>query len=316
MTIKIGRFETAAREAVTEPQRAGLWPVFDYELVLPEDEHDPYELVTSASGEGHFIEPRNRAPYVRAKPWELKDEHKEPPDQELARELYPTLSPTLLTTGFGHHYANEPCEVYRPLSYPDLFLQFARLPEDGKITAETVLEWAGTYGVLGTDTHYTLPGHGGPGETVSRFEREAQDAYTALVFYEAATAPQDPGAQTLRAAWRNHPDLPSARLKARALEHVEDLTHEKMYEWCYPRPRRSSRGGFDRGYGFKSLLGAMWLEMFWLLTSEGSAPHCAWCGNLLSMGPISGEGGKKVRKDAKYCRGGACKQAAHRHRSG
>jgi len=71
---------------------------------------------------------------------------------------------------------NEP-HSYKPLiDEPDLFLKFARLVEEGPVTENVMLEWVGSYGVLGLDksagTAMGSP-RGGPQENVLSFGERA-----------------------------------------------------------------------------------------------------------------------------------------------
>ena len=53
-----------------------------------------------------------------------------------------------------------------------------------------------------------------------------------------------------------------------------------MEKWCYPQLYRrvnTEAGltvGFEQGWGFRSLLGAMYLQMMWLITEGGDSPRC------------------------------------------
>ena len=61
---------------------------------------------------------------------------------------------------------------------------------------------------------------------------------------------------------------------------------------------------------FKNLLGAAYLQMYWLMTSGGDIARCKWCGLVMSLARPHPDG-RKRRQDRKFCND-ACRQAHHR----
>jgi hypothetical protein len=61
--------------------------------------------------------------------------------------------------------------------------------------------------------------------------------------------------------------------------------------------------------GFRNLLGAMYLQMYWLISS-GDAARCEHCHQIISLGRTHPEG-RKRRRDKRFC-DDACRQAHHR----
>ena len=51
------------------------------------------------------------------------------------------------------------------------------------------------------------------------------------------------------------------------------------------------RGSYEEGWGFKSLLGAMWLQMRWFMLGDRDEGFCLWCEELF----------QKTRRDRMYC---------------
>jgi hypothetical protein len=52
------------------------------------------------------------------------------------------------------------------------------------------------------------------------------------------------------------------------------------------------------GWHFKSLYGAMYLQMYWLMAAGGSVTRCRYCGRIISLAsPLSGA--RKPRQDKK-----------------
>jgi hypothetical protein len=183
------------------------------------------------------------------------------------------------------------------------------------------LVWAETYGVLGLDPpsfavmsdaksaiRHALgisgavsrrvrnDGMGGPRETVEAFAREAWIANMALRLYEAASNPSGPDVATLTFYMPDQDghegmDLPSTRDlygqapdRARdwALRVVSDIVEDRLRGHVWPIPVRDGlSSGYSRGWAFDSLLGALWLQMSWLMS--GNANRCQWCGKLLNI---------------------------------
>ena len=61
---------------------------------------------------------------------------------------------------------------------------------------------------------------------------------------------------------------------------------------------------------FDNLLGAMYLQMYWLVASRDSVARCEHCGRIISLGRPHPEG-RKRRSDKRFCND-ACRQAHHR----
>jgi len=61
---------------------------------------------------------------------------------------------------------------------------------------------------------------------------------------------------------------------------------------------------------FKSLRGAMYLQMYWLMAAGSELTRCEYCGRLISLARPSPES-RKRRRDKRFC-DDACRQAHHR----
>jgi hypothetical protein len=61
---------------------------------------------------------------------------------------------------------------------------------------------------------------------------------------------------------------------------------------------------------FDSLIGAMHLQMWWLMASAGDITRCEFCGRIVSLARARPEG-RKHRRDKRFC-DDACRQAHHR----
>ena len=96
-----------------------------------------------------------------------------------------------------------------------------------------------------------------------------------------------------------------------ALRIVEEIVEDRMRGHVWPIPVRDLNRhgdfiGHKQGWAFDSLLGAMWLQMMWLM--RGHARRCEWCGKLLDIdtertlqnpGPLDGR--RKPRNDRRFC---------------
>lgn len=149
---------------------------------------------------------------------------------------------------------------------------------------------------------------GGQHETVDRFVSEVYQANFILKLYEAATAPTAdvPNIarfmskqrdldfylptkyrglpKTEREDWSTNAD--DARYWA--LRVVEETVTEKIEGDVYPT-LMGEPGSYKEGWGFKSLLGAMWFQMRNFMLGEDS--RCPACGHLFH----------KNRRDKTYC---------------
>jgi hypothetical protein len=231
---------------------------------------------------------------------------------------------------------------YEPLiKHEDLFLEFARLPEDAGLdsgddldseqNADIARDWAETYGVLGMTLDKPPGKHswwanpaGGEGDTVAGFAAEAWVAHRALRLYEAAKR-SEPGGVDVDTIISLTPD----RVHRDSLERfpeeakgfaLRDVVHEIQdrqpyyYEARYWPVTRSLRptGEFVKGWGFTNLLGAIWLQAQWLLDADpGTVKRCAYpkCNRIIvyeqpEKSSLQKKGERKpykTRRDIQYC---------------
>ena len=154
---------------------------------------------------------------------------------------------------------------------------------------EIALGWAEKYGVLGLggERDYPVP-CGGEEDTVEAFCGEALWAHSVLSLYEAATDPnkvdidlivsdaEDPFEQDAIAS-----DSEFARRYA--VKQVMMAVELAVGETCSPTLYRDG-DRIVQGWSFYSLLGAMWLQMMWLVTSKDVPRRCAGpgCNRIIS----------------------------------
>lgn len=248
----------------------------------------------------------------------------------------------------GGTVPNGAVDRYAPLHIDTLFLEFARLVEDegmdvadltndpaaslridgleGKVelpagldterNRKVALRWTEGYGVLGLTPRRKLGSvggdpRGGESDTVKRFAYEAWAANATLRLYEATTAPEGP---KLDVILRQVPYLEGIRgpetIREQALESVLKQVKIRLERHSYLQIYKVN-GKWECGYGFHSLLGALWLQMSWLFDNDIEERRCKWCGRFIAI--ESGEmprdpglaknvrGRYKTRKDKSFC---------------
>jgi hypothetical protein len=224
--------------------------------------------------------------------------------------------------------------VYWPLvREPELFLKFARLADDGGLdnaatvdgldtdkNADAALDWTETYGVLGLTPAVEVEGfrgastRGGKADMVSSFAYEAWLANGCLRLYEAATAEELD--MELIASYMGDPHLKPFYTRTPtltrewALNAVARETQRKVAANAYPA-LYGEVGRFVAGWSFTNLLGAMWLQMFWLLTATEMPRRCRQCHKIIAYEqpeqPMQGtkpndrSGGYRTRRDKMFC---------------
>jgi hypothetical protein len=172
--------------------------------------------------------------------------------------------------------------MYAPLiDEPDLFVKFASLASkdpgtrDGRY--DIMLEWIKSYGVLGL----RLEGNPGSGlrserdEYLLPFWTEVQRAAACMTLYEAATGPT----RLLKGSGVSGKTLAEKRKSATRI--LSENVHSTLKHHCYPklyyqvREDNGETTDVGLGWGFHSLLGAMYLQMAWRITSRRcEAPGC------------------------------------------
>lgn len=161
---------------------------------------------------------------------------------------------------------------------------------------------------------------GGTHEKVADFASEAWEAHVALRLYVLASRKKLDVEAIVRfmddtpvryAASPQTPLYPSERemntydewfVRSWAVGLVNEAVMQKVETTCYPAIF-GSPSEYAQGWGFKSLLGAMWLQMMWLMVAEDNT--CDWCGEPFEL--VSG--GRRRR----FCRGTTCRQDWNYH---
>jgi hypothetical protein len=106
----------------------------------------------------------------------------------------------------------------------------------------------------------------------------------------------------------------------RALMKVWHVVQDKLSNFTYPTinhelPSTSALPYFHKGeplaphrlgasWGFRNLIGAMYVQFYWLITSRADIKRCKYCGRIISLAPSTfpdGRKGRKPRSDKEYC---------------
>jgi hypothetical protein len=222
----------------------------------------------------------------------------------------------------GETVSNSVVDRYAPLHADTLFLEFARLVEGGGMDVsdlaydaafslrtdglegvielpagldtegnrKVALSWTEGYGVLGL-TPRRKPGsvggdpRGGEGDTVKRFAYEAWAANVTLRLYEAATAHERPDLEVILGQLPYLEGIKGPEtIRKEALKSVEKQAQIRLARHSYLRIG-SANGKGGGGYGFHSLLGAMWFQVSWLFDNEVEVRRCKWCGRVIAIEP-------------------------------
>lgn len=164
-------------------------------------------------------------------------------------------------------------------------------------------------------------GHGGmPNESVHNFAFLAWEAHIALRLHEALVEDDlatirsfmstiDRGEPRIRGFFWTERDMygedpKQTRIWASGV--VGGAVRRKVQNDCYPTLQPDG-GVYRQGWGFRSLLGAMWLQMMWLVTGE--VRRCEWCHRTIALeeveqsGAAPGRAGgkRKTRSNRRFC---------------
>lgn len=217
--------------------------------------------------------------------------------------------------------------IYHPLrDAPDLFLKFAKI-HVSRDQEDAALEWTNRFGLLGGDSEGRF--QDADKVPVSLFLAEAKKAWGVLSLFEAACNKDVPTIKEI--VWNSdyrdvvdgfvdklREDWPDEEYLETGLRvawwHVESTTQTlcrpamELEENYYPHDPMKLR----KIWVFDNLLGAMYLQMYWLMTSAGELKRCEHCGRIVSLARPHPEG-RKRRSDKKFC-DNACRLANHRNK--
>ena len=217
---------------------------------------------------------------------------------------------------------------------PDLFLRFGKLYEQADFE-RAALAFANEYGLPG-DREQAVKGereiNPAPTKTkLSEFRDEARRAWAVLAFYEAVLNGDAQAVKDLFLELRTDRAfvLWDKIFRFERIEGYDDVllqvglicavqtVEEVVHEMCRNRIWFSMESGkgpdlstVHTAWDFDSLIGAMHLQMWWLMASAGDITRCEFCGRIVSLARSRPEG-RKHRSDKRFC-DDACRQAHHR----
>lgn len=232
---------------------------------------------------------------------------------------------------YGRWHLSHPLE-----ESPFLFLDLARLYEQGYRTdsitdLDPVLTWVHKYGLLGVKNirDYEDWRQGWyVEEDVEWLLVESSKAWVVLSMYEAALNNDSQAAETaldLRTlplyaieGWAFSAEIHPSRGDPlqRALRTAVLWVEQEVSKRCTPTleipfddpPAPSKiRGGWE----FNDLVGAAYLQMYWLMAAGGEVTRCEHCGRIIPLTKLQQGGKRKPPRHKRHC-DDACRQAAHR----
>ena len=148
-------------------------------------------------------------------------------------------------------------------------------------------------------------------ENLRTFSFEARRANAVLRLYEAATDPNGLDIEKLRRYedWFLTPAIvrrygsrlrDPAVLQEMALDWVAGTVRRMVADDCYPELYQEG-DTFRQGVGFKTLLGAMYLQMMWLMTTTGEVRRCQGpgCNVIITFEKPEQQGDPGLKKNAR-----------------
>lgn len=314
-----GRFRNSADEIVEEKNRTGNWPVFDH-YDLHGQPGSRYLWAPRAKEDGGLNESWYLDALSRGNAGLFLEFSNWPAERKMdkATETFSGLTP-VLDTERNAEAAKEWAENYGVLGLGTNLHEEHAIGGSSSLSLTTA-EYTGARNLgHGLRRAYRNSPRGGKHETVEAFAFEVWQAHLARRLYEMASRKvldEEPIVRLMddtpsglsglnparepwseRKMWSERPWL----IRRWALGIVEEAVMLKVENSCYPTVE-GSPGEYQQGWGSKSLLGAMWLQMMWLMLGERN--HCRWCGTLF----------QQTRRDKRFCNnGGKCRAAWNYH---
>ena len=222
--------------------------------------------------------------------------------------------------------------TYSPLDeVPDLFLKFGKIHHRDDIE-QAALAFCNTYGLPGNrqklaDSSWLSLISTPLKVEVSEFRNEARRAWGIVALYEAVL---NGDAHTIEEVFFELRDDDifwqwgglSHRQRVQdymqlglicAVQTVEDVVHDLCRQrigFAFKKDGTPDLATVNTAWDFDSLIGAMHLQMWWLMASAGDITRCEFCGRIVSLARSRPEG-RKRRRDRRFC-DDACRQAHHR----
>jgi hypothetical protein len=279
-------------ENVENTSRQGEWPVYEHYEITPDAAGNKYILAPLHWDDGRinrvieYLHPLSRVSadlFLRFAGW--------------AKEFGMDKD---LNTERNARAALQWAATFGVLGFDPPDMDLTAMVNSQRVTADFLgMSWRGNVIVGCRNT-----AHGGPSETVESFAFAAWEAHIVWNLYasvrsqEIVDAPTvrrymstfDHGEPTMMGSWVER-EIYSQDLELTrrwALTIVEEAVNRKIERYCYPTIQ-GNPGSYEQGWGFRSLLGAMWLQMMFLMRADR---RCWSCGKPLDPGR---------RSHARYC---------------
>jgi hypothetical protein len=116
-------------------------------------------------------------------------------------------------------------------------------------------------------------------DSVAAFVREAWTAARAYTFYRAAVSGDLGTIERMDEYDLMRPNDISRKASANGealgwgMNAAAEIAQGRVSAWCAPAIYRRN-GRLERGWGFRNLAGAAWLQFFWLLTADKGDQRC------------------------------------------
>jgi hypothetical protein len=294
-------------KAVNKESPSRTWPVhYDYDLVVDEESGESFVVATIRLFE--LVQDEDVGHGQRVKTYRGRE-----PEQAVLTD-------------------------YDALRTPELAVELANLA-DNAITPEAVKGWAEVYGLLAPSSEPAIL-NAFPDitdfafiESVSEFARAAREIRICLRTYGALRSDEDLDLGKLTSEVGPLPhdakrpqELKQGHERAWLFGVLGRMIQTRLHEHCYPQFNIYTRGLYPTGrfalsLGFHNLLGAIWIQIAWLLESQGSVRFCRLpdCRRVITFEPgepsyeISkpGRSKYKTRSDRVFCHDRWCKQNYH-----
>ena len=139
---------------------------------------------------------------------------------------------------------------------------------------------------------------GYPNESVARFVAEALEACMVKQLYEAATARPKPDHEAIVALMSSQPEGWGPKLGMSSTRESHGDTSDRAHDWALTVVEETvqrklqkhshltltvSKGSYQEGRAFHSLLGAMWMQMLYLMCGSARVCELPGCTRILSL---------------------------------
>jgi hypothetical protein len=260
-------------------------------------------------------------PHEKVSSWWICDGYELRGEEIVARHPLPWVSKSDSFPDFSYEQWRE----YKPLDEtPDLFLKLAGLHKASDFETAAVA-FSSRYGVPGGSSSE----RGGRPDSMDlrQFRLEAKRAWDILEMYEAVFNEDWEAARSaLEEQLREHARAPGYLSEEELPHHylldalvgALTLVNRTVSLLCSPRMLFTESGfhpkpnplGIKSTWHFDNLLGAAYLQMYWLMTTGSEVTRCEHCGRMIALSRSNPEG-RKRRRDKRFC-DDACRQARHR----